>query len=977
VAYAHPLRLARTLHFIRAMRTLFRQLSFSLSVGLTLCACEQSKELSTTESELAVTYSSSKPEVPSIVRNVAPVQNAQFVKPHMPPFRTSADGRIGLNMVTHNQVLRFYLNAPEKVGQAFLDSTAGSDILANTLPYTNTTYCRGGNGYPYGCAEQNFYTVSLPNEGVPHATLCESTSDDPNSTQQTNPYACGQNLAQECYDLTVIAPVSFGTTHSQYPNKTQFWGTPITIVINNPKQTYASIADIQIGSPVAGPIIDGKNVFEPMVTKDGRLIVARLGQTSFNWPDEQGAVRQGSYDVVYAVAPESSSPCDVTQWGQFYPISHAPYHAEMKNRNGLAKYPFLDPEGTIIPDGEDLRVTYPWMDRDGDNLFFTTVKSTLHYINPTGTATTRYPSKCLSPYQSICEFPQTSIDIQDQLESGGFTRGLGVAGLWTHGKMILLDNTINNTDFGLRNADYKHRLVQLYEADPLSADPDSGWIRIGSGRDTGSLGAPAGYALNTTVVDSPEHLFNFNENLKPQTVRDVVWLVNSGRTSEEVVFDDYVNPNAFLIAEMSASLSYHGTHFTGGMGYNDGFEYTTHYAGPGFDGNVPVRLQNSATATVGRWHIPSYGAVENGRIEPVALGGIEGKGFWMNPGTHATFDVPAQTQDISEQDWFVGVFVDPRNQDPSAIERLLTFPDGTWLGLRGDREVFFKAATNKTVAKFWIPQSIAISNRSWSHLGLLIKDGGAAVDLYANGMRIRSWEAASIQKARKKPFSSSGSIQPGARDSLPISSRLFQLTEGSLILGASEDGFVGWVDELKIFAETPNPELICNYARGTLIEVPASPGSQWYTIASAYPNKSHKQIRALLSTSNTKYACFVDYTKDHGVSLAKIPNGTISVRESLLFPEGPLVFGQSRPDSSANGFCLSCHTISQPGSLGIEALAEDLSKMLEDDPRRQPMQPNRRMYGHIPADLFSVGLPASPVITSQNGELVDQWIYIP
>ena len=47
-------------------------------------------------------------------------------------------------------------------------------------------------------------------------------------------------------------------------------------------------------------------------------------------------------------------------------------------RFGIAAYPFRDVEGNEIPDGDDIMATYPWMNREGNNLFFTTVHATLH-----------------------------------------------------------------------------------------------------------------------------------------------------------------------------------------------------------------------------------------------------------------------------------------------------------------------------------------------------------------------------------------------------------------------------------------------------------------------------------------------------------------------------------------------------------------------------------------------------------------------
>ena len=67
-------------------------------------------------------------------------QSPAFNRPHMPPFRLSRDGRIGMRV--HNKVdegssaLSFFLLAPEKLDSPLTLSTAGNEIVANPEGYT-------------------------------------------------------------------------------------------------------------------------------------------------------------------------------------------------------------------------------------------------------------------------------------------------------------------------------------------------------------------------------------------------------------------------------------------------------------------------------------------------------------------------------------------------------------------------------------------------------------------------------------------------------------------------------------------------------------------------------------------------------------------------------------------------------------------------------------------------------------------------
>jgi hypothetical protein len=85
--------------------------------------------------------------------------------------------------------------------------------------------------------------------------------------------------------------------------------------------------------------------------------------------------------------------------------------------------------------------TYPWIDRKGNNLFFLTGGSRLYSHNTKGSE--RYPSRCIKEAQNCWESPFKP-------EHPDAVRGVSFLGSWSHGKTIVLDGLINNSDYGLK-----------------------------------------------------------------------------------------------------------------------------------------------------------------------------------------------------------------------------------------------------------------------------------------------------------------------------------------------------------------------------------------------------------------------------------------------------------------------------------------------------------------------------------------------
>lgn len=885
------------------------------------------------------------PEVPAISRNLSMVEKDaggvyRFQNPVIPAMRTANDGRVAVNLTRKGPFMAFYLLAPEKLGAPLVTGPDGNGILAATQFV--------------GIADSLFHNHSGNPGIIAHSTLCDATPQFPAPGEPTNPYPCQGNPSRDCYDLTVISSYHFFPVNDHI----ELWGTPVRIEVSNPKTAAAQIAlAVTTGPPVLGVTFPGvQALFEPMITKDGRLLTGRVAGSPL-------AGYSGTFDLVYSVYPESFPACDVTRWTAFHPIAHAPFDGQMTSRYPLAFRQFRDTEGTLIPDGVDIKGSYPWVDRDGDNVFMTTVAATNFYWHPAaGQVKERYPASCVPGV--ACQEPTTSGGIFGFDEPSN-TRGVAVAGLWTHGKMVLLDGILNHTDFGFPAREEFHRVISLYQPNTGPLGTESGAVRVGAGRDASPNGGPPGYVDNTTFLDSTEHLLNAKSKLRPITPRDVVWIVNSGRVSDEVGFDDWVHPGSFIVSEMTASLSWGGGPVASHLHHHDGFKMLNGQPQQGSGFGDPVRVQNSATGHAFGWSPPPYGlAYGNLRIEPVAMGGIRGRGLWLDGSSGVRYDVSAQTPGVSTRPWYVGLFVDCRFADNAQRRRVLTFPDGTRLELQGRSQVLFVDAAGTTLATFALPvgsfpTGLTLPLRGWAHLGLVVGEGGFEVDLYVNGFRFGEWSSAGSQT-------------------------LFQLVPGPLFLGKPQGttarGFLGWVDELKVIAGDPGPEVACNQAHGSLLGLSDGYSGPWATQAALYPASSHAEITQKLVThgypSFGEYACLHDYTVDHGADLGTAPAGTVSQRQPLLFPEGPLHFGQIRPSSRANFFCTSCHVGGLPPSLSPSALSQGQVSM-EDDPRRQPHAPLRLIFGTVPAHYVGPGLPATPQVAPPEGIQEDQWVFPP
>ena len=473
------------------------------------------------------------PEVPLIFRNVTGIINDEFTRPHIPPVRPTKDGRVGVISQIYNDGVAFVLLNPEKLDQPSLLSEPGASIISQSEPYL---------------VSNALLEAPL---GFQHGTLCEPNTS--NSSERQNPYTCGENGEQDCYDVTYVGGESISrdlsvligaVNEGSVPDSNHdiLYSVPMTVTVANPKTPSAFISDISVDQRAIKRAEKPyqASTFEHITPGDGRLLIMRSGNQALTWFNENTQQYvSDAYDIVYSVGDDNAEPCDIDQWTHLYPISHAPYHSLVKSRYDFAANPFRDPMGHIIRDGDEFKGTYPWMDSKAKNLTMTVLPGPNLYGAPnTGVTGARYPTRCVI---DGCDESQLQ-DVPNQHQ------GFVIMGSWTQGKAVLLDGILNDIDFELPQHDDRHSYVKLYQSGTGIHGTETGEVRMGSSRQVGNEFAPIGTSRNTTIFDSVEARFNYLQNLIPIMPKDVVWHASSGRNSDEFAFDDYVDPNAFIIS---------------------------------------------------------------------------------------------------------------------------------------------------------------------------------------------------------------------------------------------------------------------------------------------------------------------------------------------------------------------------------------------------------------------------------------------
>ncbi len=733
---------------------------------------------------------------------------------------------------------------------------------------------------------------------------------------------CGADGQNDCHQFSVITPF---ITKANDKDQIELWGTKVTVEVENPKTATSRIREIRTEPPVKGATWSqpgARILLEHTITRDGRLLVARVGSIRLQYTGEDGKTISGGYNAIYSAIDPSLPACDPAGFSTPYPISHMPYDPRIKASYGVGRFRWTYPDGTVIPDGAGLAATYPWVSSNGENLFFGTSDG---QKSLQGSDRDRYETRCLDGIQCDLGF----------VEGGNQTRAVSVVGAWTQGRVVLIDNMINNTDYDVGPLPTGQRIVKLFDG----SDSKS-WVRIGSGSgntSNGGLDTIRGASGNINFIDSIENKLNHDKNMKLHVPRDVAWLVSNGTATDVVAFDDWLNPRYLISSEMVQSKS--------GAGMTENYK----------------RVQNAAS---GLYKTPAYGEIiGNGEVERVAIGGVQGKGLFMRPSSGLAYTISAdQPRVLQNGVWYVGVSIDPRMRNDLNYRRLLGFPDGSAIDLRGLHSVSFVTPAGK---RFDFPLNTALPFSAYSHLGFRIHQNGIRVEVFRDGMLVRDW-----------------------RNPNPAADQLLRIQPGTLSVGRSTStsnpsvGFHGWVDNFKVVgdAQNMNDEEMCNQSLGSIVALDRTldANSPLLRKAQSVPSLFHDRIRRVSGRADSLFLCFdSNKNQDGWVDLNVLPAGAVSLRSKIIFPEGPLVFNQPRPDSSNNLFCLGCHTDDgsgrRPPSLLVNALTPTAQIIKALDPRRQPSEPPPKVFGHLPAGTWTP-LPLANEVAPIGGKLIDEYI---
>lgn len=878
------------------------------------------------------------PEYPSIYRNNELIRSDGSLQySYIPARRTTGDGRLniamdGIHVLPHRD-RGLNLFVPEKVSSSnILETSPGIHIQAHS------------EDIPLDPLELSHSTIITSKR---MQTICDGTKAALPYFVRTrrNPFVCPDDNTLDCYDLNVITHVS---NDDQANPITELWGREIRVKVSSPKTKDASIHSIHyIGSaPVLGATLPFRSFFEPLVTDDGNLLIGRASQSLHTWTDHLGVQHTRRYDMMYSKMDSSYLPCDVSGFKDFYPIAFANKDPEMQ-MYGIAKYPIRDPEGNEIPYYEDLKVTYPWIDRLGNNIFFTSRYNGYHYFDRSGRMHTRYPKRCYDNNRTCnLAFTESEFVNQDIEPSWGYAN-FGYFGLWSLGKMVLIDGMINHSDYNVRREEQYKWQAQLFEQHDMKGD---GWLNFGNGR---NLGNPRGPSLPAAISNfqffgSLESLFNYHDHMKPVSPRDVNWIINSGIHSQEISFDRQLDYRYMVHVDGNASMTHpafypHPQQYSM-MKYHDGFKFTNHRTrGEGFV--EPVYFQNAAASL--EFNIPSrIHASYNVRVEPMAHGGINGKGIWLDGQSSLDFNLPNQSFDYSKRDWYFGIYLDDRLRNDDSEQEIITFTDNSKIILTSNNSILFVNNRNQK-KRFRFEAGIWNKYEKFNHLGIQISDLSTSLSLYINGLQIGK---------------------------LSSRSKIINLSSGRIIIGKAQGsqrkGLKGWIDDFVMMMGNPNSEFKCNEANGFLVGS-NDKSSRIYQLGSLYPNETHESISNVLKDDGfetyEKYICFVNYDERDGLPRGFVENSRDKrISEQIHFPEKQFRWNKPRPDSSQNKFCLSCHRKDREGGLGLEAL-EPGHVSLHEDVRRQPNTWPMFMGGNLPKNFYGEGMPLKNEILPYEG----------
>lgn len=621
-------------------------------------------------------------------------------------------------------------------------------------------------------------------------------------------------------------------------------------------------------------------LFEPTVTADGMVLVIN-----------------GGNKIMYSY--NDVGPCDATGWTEFKHLSSAVDDGDVNEAYGFAAHRIRGTNGDVIPPGSPVRGAYPWIDRAGDNLLFPTA------IGQDGFNVTWNESLTWSGQDGQTYSRNAGELVQPSEMDDAHARGVVVVGSWTRGKQVLLDGGLNLTDwrkpiYPARNSKFR---IQLYDGESTVFRHEA-----------------------STKVASNENQFSEYEAWSPISPFDVVWMAsNDNMHASEIVFDDYLDPDALVVAHMNSPIVFDGSGDfdlgTDDNGFVSGGEQEN------YEFARSPRLQNASTSL----DAPQIRLLGGAWVPPVAEGGVKGKGVWLD-GRNDYLEVVG---DVSiEEGFYMGVWLDWR--DGWFESRLFSWGDDASVSIRASRYVEGDFGTivepvNEVVLRSGGEDDVVVVGNlepgRYQHVAIAAYPEGT--DVYIDGTYAGS----------------SGLVM-----AIPSSGMTLGLA------ASSDDGprsIRGWVDELRLYRIAAEHRLggyhmekFCNQALGSLVE--GENGLECDQIDIWAPRLVGPE--GLDSSLDFPGDAYLTRHCGNSVHRNSPPGETCMRTEALELDGRHLVPTLVRPGFGDVPFCRSCHSDAADPVPGLrpDALEAGMVPMM-DDPRRQPMMWRRGISGWLPA----------------------------
>ncbi len=872
----------------------------------------------------------------------------------LPPHRSSHDGRLLLLNNDENSQLAMFrpeINGPQQRIKAGHELDAISSINYYEIP-NDIVFNTQSSTHDYAFQ--------------PGKTLCEDRDTNPKKCTVANG---GSVTEGDCYDISLLAPVKKNSTNI-------LMSTDLTVFVVDSKETSAHIPSHGLKTRVfprtsgtvineqlydfnAGPFPVSESSQIKYTTDCDCTDMQKCRSTSFDtstepfgMPTEFTSTSDGKLLFVngrgISYAYSDGDGCKAEKFTMFKPLSclpmdprvaHYPLAQNVREHSPGFKA-FTDTQGNIIQPGSIVGGAYPWVDREGRNIFFTEV---LNF---------RDGWKALSQLPEVMN--THGIDLIPDQSNIAKGNGAVALGAWTQGKVVVMDNLMNATDWTGRTADINRpqggaNMHYNFEMALYQTTPE--WVR------------PAPVSL----INSPENQLNFLKGHSPTLPFDVVWnFATAHNQNSEVIFDEYMIHNAFVIGHMNSPHTRYNNDPL--CGTTNGSITCSYQPDDGFVPSIPdsdmenvvvgysndplpdyqfrrnPKIQNASTSWPERAPFDGGGPKSlrlrgGARIEPVALGGVRGKGIYLD-GKNDFIDMgfPKPNHD----DWFYGIWLDPRDQSTATRHTVFFWPDESWVALNGDTLYAYDSTTQLTHD---VPLGQDLEPGKYFHLGVKIHHQGTTqlLEVYINGTHI---DSVTINNGQGFDLNFYDQSWFAVGDPGPGFTRVDEQYRNT---------WKGWVDEFRIYALDEQStdhfdEFICNLAMGSLM------------------NQNGQEVCEQLDLDAKGHP--VDTPQQNGLTCAdkahQLGTDPSCLRASKLgiAPMDPQL---PRPDFQQNHFCNTCH-IDNHSMIELDvqnALFGSTTNMpnREDDPRRQPMDWPRHVYG--------VEMQPSDVTTSQSYNVYD------